>query len=153
MGLATGFFQTDMFYTPLLEWEAEALAGTCVACGLHLTRDLLIPIFVFQGRDGQWAIYAPVIASPEEVQSWISADTTIANFYLMEAGTGVVRQIRQIGLDSKFMAMMKAALGYVPHPADPEAYGQLLDEIGPTGLWEGARKWVWDARTRAFRPV
>jgi hypothetical protein len=153
MGLATGFPNVDIFYTAPLDREIEALGGTWVACGLHLTRDLLIPMFVFQGQGGQWLIPAPLIATPEEVHDWIAAETNTVNFYLMEAGTGIVRRMRHIGLDPDFVRWMKAALGRVPHPGDPALYNQLLEQRDLEGLWEGAKKWMWDPRRRAFHPV
>jgi hypothetical protein len=153
MGLATGSLNVDMFYTAPLDWEAEALGGTWVACGLHLTHDLLVPMFVFQGQGGQWLIPAPLIATPAEVHDWIAADTNTVNFYLMEAGTGIVRHIRHIGMDPDFMRWMKAALGHVPHPGDPALYNQHLGNLGLRGLWEDAKKWLWDPRRRAFHPV
>ncbi len=153
IGLATGQLDINMFYTLPIDWEVASLAGTCVACGLHLTQDCLVPIFIFQGKTGQWPIHAPVIASPKEVEDWIGYDTNLATFTLMEAETGIVRRIRHLGLDENFMAMMKAALPYVPHPGSASVYADLLEEVGPQGLWEGAKKWLWNERAEAFEPL
>lgn len=150
-GLATGQLNVDMFYTAPIEWEVAALGGTWAACGLHLTRELLTALFVFQGQGGQWLVAAPVIATEDDVRDWAAADSNAANFYLMEAGTGVVRQIRHVGLDPDFMAWMKGALRVVPHPGDPAHYGRLLQQDGLKGLWQGAKKWLWDPRRGAFQ--
>lgn len=153
IGLETGCVGVDMFYAPPIDWEVAALAGTCVAYGMHLTQDILVPIFVFQGAGSQWAIHAPVQASNQAVDEWIRDGTNRVNFCLMEAGTGIVRQLRHIGLEADFTLLMKTALAHVPHPANLAAYASLLDEIGPEGLWQGAKQWVWDRQAGEFRQV
>ena len=132
MSLTSGPAGTHMFLAPPLDWEVEALAGLCFACTLHFAPGLPDSIFVFQGRGGeQWPIPAPVFATPGKMRAWVEADTNVANFQLMEAGTGIVRCLRTIGLTPGRPGVGEG--GPRPHalPGRPGALRRATRQIWP----------------------
>lgn len=145
MGVEKGYLACDAFLTPPLDKEVQHLNGLCIAYGIHATKELVIPIFLFQavGGRGMYPLHAPIDSTAEAKAHWLASDTNAAWFYLMEAGTGVVRGVRNLGLDAGYLAWLKAAVEYVNRPADLGLYQRLLDGTGEEQLWARARKWLY----------
>ena len=154
LDLATGFPTFNCFLSPPVDAEVASLAGTCVAYGLYPAPECggAVPTFVFQGtHPGAWAIYAPTMATPEEARDWVMSDTNIVHFHLMEAGTGIVRQLRHIGVGGDYLAEWKKLVRKARHPAGAEAFARIMGQIGEKGLWERSRKWIWQPEAGQFR--
>jgi hypothetical protein len=69
----------------------------------------------------------------------------------MEAGTGIVRQIRFIGLEQDFLLQIKSVVQNAsPLAADISLYGQCMSAIGEQGIWDRSIKWAWNPKRKEF---
>lgn len=126
--------------------EAADLASECIACGFLPLPDCGggLPLFIFQGGQGQWLIKAPLVAPARLVNEWVSSRVgNGAIFYLMERPSGMVRKIRTIGMAEDFMGVLATHWARGLHPADGGAYVRLAQIMDEAEMWRRAIKWAY----------
>lgn len=153
LGLETGFLTFDIFLSPPVDVEVDTLAGLCQAYGLYTAPEFggAIPIFVFVGSNpGCWAIRSALQASREEVDYWIKSDNNFCLFRLMETPSGIVRQLRRIGLQQDFLEEFKKRAGPARHPADMDGYSRLAAQMDDETMFGRSDKWMYDQASDRF---
>ena len=85
------------------------------------------------------------------MRGWVSADTNVVMFVLIDADTGIVAHIRTIGLNDDALAQLKLIWGGVEHgDKSVDCFNSLVNSISQDELFSVSRRWVYDANEDDF---
>ncbi len=141
-----------IWYAPPLDFEHDALAGTCTHIGLvpHKRFPGGIPLFLFRhNAGGQMLVRAPLIATDEQVQRWCKDDSNGFMFLLIEHPTRIIRQIRTLGVTPDFRHALADAWSSVKHPTDT-AIVQKVSSMADQAVVDAADLWAYNPDTDLF---
>jgi hypothetical protein len=156
LNLRCGYPTYEIVLKKPYDGECLDLDGLCKVITIlyhkdHYPYGLLGAVFGSGEGKGQWYLRAPLCASQEQVREWVSADTNIVMFVLIDADTGIVANLRTIGLNDEILAQLKLIWGGIDHGDKSVAcFNSLVDSISQNELFSVSRRWVYDASEDDF---
>ncbi|MDX5935621.1 hypothetical protein SIL73_13070 [Acidithiobacillus thiooxidans] len=157
LNLHFGFLTYEIIFKKPYDAECLVLDGLCKAITIFHDK-YRYPYGLFgvlfeakpnvKGIDfGNLYLCAPLIASLDQVRAWVAADTNIVMFVLIDADTGIVEQIRTIGLNMEILLQLKSIWGNLTDNNDSFArFNFLMESLSNSKnkLFSMSSKWIYN---------